>query len=77
MATPAQARARSAKRIHKREQIVDGFLSPQNRVTLLAALDALARERAAREIVPLISLDLREFKARVREYEARVRALKP
>jgi hypothetical protein len=81
MGTPAQARKKSAKRlekhkqivderqqiVRKREQIVDELLSQQNREILERALDLYyEREYFAKEILPFISLDPREFEARLR-----------
>jgi hypothetical protein len=81
MGTPAQARKKSDERIRKRKQIVDEreqiiagreqfvdrFGRPQNRQTVLAALDLyFEREYFAREILPCLSLDPRQFEARLK-----------
>jgi hypothetical protein len=74
MSTPAQARKKRANRLRKREQIVDGLLSTKDREVGLAALALYyEREYFAREILPFLSLDVREFEARLKSASARGR----
>jgi hypothetical protein len=59
MGTRAQARAKKAKRLHKRQQIFEGLLSPRNYEFLAAAVDALIRERSGMLAARSATLDPR------------------
>jgi len=59
MRTRAQARAKKAKRLHKRQQICEGLLSPRNYALLVAAVDALIREHSGMLAARSATLDPR------------------